>query len=538
MARSYAGLGAVEGRRNNLSESSTYLLKALALFEELGDEHGMSLVYLRMGVVNAMLRNRDAALTNFSRALPYAIDNDPYNVITIYNNMGNILLDMGEFDKGVDYYEKAHNLAEKHDFEDLRVLSLSNLALIFKREGDLRLALQYFDEAIALTEKYHLEEENIVIRIQKLRAIADRNPATVVSGLEELFQTADSLKIFYASELALDELVELHKVLGNSSKVIEMMEKREKVREILYDESKALEIRNLQALYDLDKSKENLQALEKEISQQGKERIYIGIIFLMLVGGLIAAMYLNKKKRKINVDLKIREDELEIANHVKNRILSIIGHDVTGALASQSVGIELLESGVQDKETEGLILKGLRKNLNDALYILTTLLNWGKLQIKGVYLQTSRFDIHGIIEKKINLIEISAKMKDLIVINNVPEDTEVTADEDQIRFVIRNLLTNAVKYSLRGGTITIGIVEDGNHSKQIFFVRDQGVGIDEEDKPLLFEPFHVSRKGTNDESGNSLALLISKEFIALNHGRIWFESNTGPGTTFFVELPK
>lgn len=183
------------------------------------------------------------------------------------------------------------------------------------------------------------------------------------------------------------------------------------------------------------------------------------------------------------------------------------------------------------------VLEGMKSNITEVNYVLDTLLHWGKKQIKGVYLDPSHFIINSIIQDTIDQLSMSMRMKKIKVHNLIPPDTFVYADQDQFSFVIRNLMSNAVKYSLEGGNIEVGLYPSPPPDKVTIYVKDQGVGISEEDKATIFDPLSKSQTGTANEQGNSLALVVSKEFMAFNKGEIWFENNDGPGTTFFVQFP-
>lgn len=203
------------------------------------------------------------------------------------------------------------------------------------------------------------------------------------------------------------------------------------------------------------------------------------------------------------------------------------------------MGLELLNIQAEVAGGESFeVLEGMKSNMTEVNFVLDTLLHWGKKHIKGVYLDASKFIINSRIQDTIDQLAMSMRMKNVNAHNLIPPNTSVYTDPDQFSFVIRNLMSNAVKYSFDGGDIEIGLLSTSRQDQVIVYVKDRGVGISEADRSTIFTPLSKSQVGTVNELGNSLALVVSKEFMAFNGGEIWFDDNEdGPGTTFFVQFP-
>src|SRR5690606_10630786 len=129
--------------------------------------------------------------------------------------------------------------------------------------------------------------------------------------------------------------------------------------------------------------------------------------------------------------------------------------------------------------------------------------------------------------------------------NQIPDHTYVYADQDQFRFVVRNLISNAVKYSLKGGEVSMGVLEKKKRAvvagqpvdQLVFYVEVHGVGMDAGEQTTIFDAFRESSRGTANENGNSIALMLRHEFIKKSGGDIWVESEKGIGTVFYFSLP-
>jgi signal transduction histidine kinase len=138
-------------------------------------------------------------------------------------------------------------------------------------------------------------------------------------------------------------------------------------------------------------------------------------------------------------------------------------------------------------------------------------------------------------ENILHLFERSITEKQIVLQNKIEENSTIYADQDMIQLVIRNLISNAVKFSNRGGQISLSSFSDGRFTR--LCVEDDGVGISEVDLIKLFEIETFTTRGTDNEQGTGLGLLLCKDFIEKNSGRIWVESTLLKGSKFFIELP-
>ena len=126
--------------------------------------------------------------------------------------------------------------------------------------------------------------------------------------------------------------------------------------------------------------------------------------------------------------------------------------------------------------------------------------------------------------------------KQITLQNNIADDVKIFADEEQFKFVVRNLLSNAIKYTYYGGTIEMNAEQRSDEI--VFSIKDNGVGMTKAQQEHIFQPFITSLEGTNQEKGNGIGLMLCKEFISKNGGRIWVESEKDKGSTFYFSLKK
>ena len=243
----------------------------------------------------------------------------------------------------------------------------------------------------------------------------------------------------------------------------------------------------------------------------------------------------NEQLRAQNENIVKQIADLEEINKVKDRLFSIVSHDLKDSISSIKGFIDLLrEEGISQEEFYELIPE-LSENADNASLLLFNLLNWSKTQLQNLEPNPELFDVQEVFHTKMSLIEQKAQQKRIVVIDESQKDF-VYADKSMIEIVIQNLLTNAIKFSRTGDMITVSNKSQNGNS--LICVEDTGVGIKKEDLDKLFKNNAFTTVGTKNEKGTGLGLSICKELVELNNGRIWVESTVNVGTKFFVELPK
>lgn len=237
--------------------------------------------------------------------------------------------------------------------------------------------------------------------------------------------------------------------------------------------------------------------------------------------------------------LKKMEAELFNANKAKDQLFSIIGHDLRNPLGTLDSMLQLLVSNLKTMERERLqaIIENLQASASETYTLLENLLFWARGQQNKMEVTPVALNVSRIVASVENLLSSSALNKDITVSLEVPEDLYVKSDEIMTSTVIRNLATNALKFTPEGGEIHIGASEAGDTIQ--FFVRDSGIGIPAAEIPRLFDEHEFySSMGTQNEAGTGIGLILCHRFVKANGGEIWVQSELDKGSTFFFTLPK
>jgi len=249
----------------------------------------------------------------------------------------------------------------------------------------------------------------------------------------------------------------------------------------------------------------------------------------------------SQKLLQLNEQLIESERELRIANQTKDKFFSIIAHDLKNPFAAILGLSSFLVEEIDELSTDEI--KEFSANIwesADTLYkLLENLLKWSRMKRGVTSFNPEEICITMALEMNLKIINEFAKQKDIQFINTVPSGIQIGADMQMLNTVLRNLISNAIKFTPRNGTIEIGAIEDKDNSFTTIYVKDSGIGMDSELISKLFKiDEKVSRPGTNDEPSTGLGLLLCKEFIERHGGQIWVESEVGKGSTFYFTLPK
>lgn len=257
------------------------------------------------------------------------------------------------------------------------------------------------------------------------------------------------------------------------------------------------------------------------------------------IDGIISTSKDITVQKKAEEALKKSEARLKELNTTKDKLFSIIGHDLKGPLNNILGFSELIQEENENLSREEIqkynrLIFRLSKTVSE---LLENLLTWSRAQRQKLVVTPQNISLRFIVERCFNLLEQNAEQKQIVLNNDVPSETLIFADEEMVTTVIRNLVSNSIKFTKNGGTISVNAKKtDGLVTIEI---RDTGIGIEKERIKNLFKPdVTQTNLGTNGEKGTGLGLLICKDFVEKNKGKIRVESVPGEGTSFYITLPE
>ncbi|HPS12302.1 MAG TPA: HAMP domain-containing sensor histidine kinase [Prolixibacteraceae bacterium] len=250
----------------------------------------------------------------------------------------------------------------------------------------------------------------------------------------------------------------------------------------------------------------------------------------------LAAMNLNITQ--MNEQLQESQIELTNANNAKDRFFSILAHDLRNPFHN-IMGESYLLSKTYDKistEERKKYASDILSSCEQVNRLLGNLLEWSKTQSKGISFQPVQFDFYQLVQNSLSVLKGGFEEKSIFLENRITQPMEVFADYSMLETVMRNLVHNSIKFTPQGGNITLSAsIHNGWLQTAI---SDTGVGIEKENLAKLFQiDSNVKTRGTNNENGTGLGLVICKEFINYHKGEIWVESTLGKGSVFHFSIP-
>jgi two-component system, sensor histidine kinase and response regulator len=534
LGNSYYALSAFELALENY-------LRAYSIREAIQDKKGMSFTLSNIGNVYSDQLDYDKALDYNLKSLALKKEiGDQRSIATSYNNLGNVYSGLRQYDEAMKYYNDAlaifTALKNRHGI----AYTLGSIGSLSERQGKFTEALKSLEEAAPI-----LEQEGD----HKASAEAYNHIGSIQRRIKLYSKAEESLlkaQIFAEQSQASTELIEnymqfakLDSALGNMSQAFHWMKRHTTLKEKIFNNEKSLQIAQMQMAFDTERKDRTIQLLEKEKnyeeSQKAIQRVIFASAVLVLLLLTVGLIYFLRLKHRANIKLKEQKAHSEELNRLKDKLFSIIAHDLRGPLNSLK-GLLGLASGGNVSESEMKYLLGtIGQNTQYTSNLVDNLLMWAKDNLQGSTVTPQTFDLYHIVQSNLNLLQPQASLKRISISSTVKTGQLVVADENMIDLVFRNLLSNAIKFTEQGGHIHIGSSTSAQSIN--LFVKDDGVGISAEQLPNLFGTANISTCGTANEKGTGLGLILCKEFVEKNSGKIAVESIPGSGATFTITLP-
>ena len=545
--------GVAYAAKGKYPEALSCQLQALRISERLGLEDLTRGNYNDIGILYTDMGDYPKALDYLERALATARQHNPNSMLAaLLTNIGEIHKKRNQYDSAIIYNTQALAIARKlHDSLSIAI-SLLNIGDNYGRKGLPEKALSYLEASLRISEKIG-DDEGIAYSnnlISQTYYQSHQYKRSIEYGLVGLLQ-AKKLGIKELTKDACHTLYSDYRDLGDFEKAMEARNEEIAINDSLYNLEKEKELKSLQSDYDLERQQHQIDLLNKDKLIQQSEitrgrivhYLVVGLAFLLgfwaffLVRSNSQKQRLNKLLKAQNEEIVMQNQQLEDINTIKNKLLSIIGHDLRSPMSSLKGFVDLLKSSTLTEEQIRHFSNLMSNSLVSTSHLLDNLLFWAKSQMEGMRVNAESFDLQGIIRQNKNLVQGRAAEKEvLLVTDETGGPVMVYADEIMVDMVIRNLMENAIKFSRAGDTVTIIVRKETD--LVTIAIHDTGMGIKPEDHPKIFNgSVSYTTSGTSREKGSGLGLSLCKELVEKNGGKIWFESEPGKGTSFTFTLP-
>ncbi len=537
--------GIIYRRMGQHGKSLEEYVKGLAAARK--SEHtGMQATVLQnMGVFYNTLEQYDKAIERLKEAFQlYAQDKNERGKAMVAANLGISLKNLGEIDSALVYYELAANSMEQEgDWYNFAKMK-SNIGQLYMALADYSAAAAYLQEAINMMEQQNNfsdlvntlnAQADLLIRQKKFEA-AQRSASRAAAVAEEK-------QSWYGARNAYEYLAIAQEQLGNYQAALEAHRKSTIYNDSLNSEEQQELLAEMQTKYEAEKKDLELLAKDNELAlQSAKLRlIYNTALLLLLVIGILVFNFLrirNLNRRLAAQGKLLEEKNKDLANmgEFKDRLLTIISHDVRNPLNGLKSILALQASGAISQEEFDEWNIEATKRIDAALSMLGNLLEWSKSQLVGLKPFVEEFLGELFMRELIEQVQYQAALKGVTLKWEVPNNLVCRADRHMLRTAAYNLISNAIKFSNKGDVVNITMVHQGGELK--LQVVDKGIGMSAEQLVRVRNPQDIySTYGTENEKGTGIGLVLAYDLVVTMGGRIEVESSLGEGSTFTLFLP-
>jgi signal transduction histidine kinase len=549
LGRAYIGAGYILNFQTRYNDALAFDLKAEKIFRKNGDRKMLARSLKRIGddILYQDEKRGVEAMPYYEESIAISREEkDTINIIRGLNAATTIYTSEKNFQKIDEAMTQAIALAEKIKCVRCMAISYSQWGISEHKRGN-------YEEAI---RKYKLEfEMNKKMGADYDQFFVYQNIAEAYYGLKKYEATltySDSSLRIAETDVAWNHYHDVYEVkykaykaMNNAPKALAAYEKQMQFKDSIFSEEKERAMEDMKAAYNLERKERQIEDLEKEnlISEleatTARQWQYGLIIFLVLLAIVIAVLYNRYQlKQKTTKILSEKNLELNKLNSFKDRMFAVISHDLRNPVSAFSTLMESLHQNVQHATQEELkeFMQSTLQSARDLQSLLNNLLEWALVQIGRLPYQPQALKLTEVINESNRHVELMADQKKIKITDETNGEI-VFADKAMLTIVVRNLLSNAIKFSPENSQITINAKQTEN-TVQVA-IRDNGIGMKPEDVSKLFKQEENTQSiGSSAEKGAGIGLLLCKDLMDKNNGKISAESVQGKETVFYLELPK
>jgi signal transduction histidine kinase len=545
--RGHLQLGQALKKSGNLSEATAHLFKS-AQFARRGNYlKGEAGAYIALAGVYTVNKNYSNSQNYFNKAIKILrVLNDSTTLATALLNSGDNLYNDENLDSALIYLSESETIFRNINLNIGIAYSMGNIGLVYAKKNKVERAQTHLKQAIDILadegEYYPIIVYNISMadiyaeqdRIDAaIKLVEDNLQIAINNGLKEQIRDANL------------KLSELYNQKDNLEKAFYHQSQYLVYRDSINNEETIRKMADLRADYEIGQKQAEVDLLEEQ--QKRQNIVFIGLLVIIALLVIMVFLYYRNYKRKQALNMIITErkeeaeaqrDQLEAINETKEKFLSIISHDLLGPVNSFKGLSTIMQASIEQQNVADL--KQIHKLFDDSVEnlstLLTNLLDWSVTQQGAIPYNPEEINVAELVNELLHLFSNMALNKDINLSSTVGDKILVWADVNSLKTILRNLTSNAIKFTDQGGQITISaILHDDKVGIQ---VTDSGVGMAQEkiDELLAKDNFKRS-SGTKGEKGVGLGLQLVKEFTEMNKGSMSIESTEEVGTKITVYLP-
>ncbi|MDB5131243.1 MAG: hypothetical protein JWR02_992 [Mucilaginibacter sp.] len=519
--------------QSKFDNSITCYNKALIVNKKYGTLFGQINILTKTAESQRHLKQYGEALKTLFRAkkMSDSVGNNYYRQ-TILQHIGETAFDNNDYKTAETYIREAYQSSKTNQEPVLRATFLTRLKKIYTKKGDYKTALLYADSSEKITDGLFVKEKTELSGEAEAKyqgALKDdklANQALLSLRQNQEIQSKKYQLALFKKENEIAALALSHKQYQLTNQEITQTALREK-QSLLF--------------------KLNNQNKDRRIAGQqvliGSNKMTKLLLIIILESVLLVAVFLfynYNKTKKLNNIISAQKADLETAGKVKDHLFSVVSHDMRAPINTLIAFTQLLEYDDVSADNKTKYFAEIKGSLNHTYVLIENLLNWASGQMQVLKPVKQEVDMSVVTRDVVESLNDFASIKNITLENNISPRTLVIADINMIQVVLRNLITNAIKFTHDNGLVTLNAETNGPDIKLI--IKDNGIGMSQRQVKEFntdgYLQFVESTPGTNKEKGTGLGLMLSKNFTKLMNGAIYVESEPNTGSTFFLTLPK
>ncbi len=503
--------------------------------------------YIQMSNLYSSINDTKEAISYLLEGYDWAVDskNDKLKA-DIASKLAYLYVDYKDYDKAQSYVDESIQFFENKEMWKNTAFNYTVKGMIFVEQNNTDEGLLWLNKAL---KQYNTIANSTgtteLYRYLGKAYFLNENYAIAEEYAKKGLELAEKSEQMWQVQLSARTLALIYLAKNDSRSSLKYNEIYQKLRDSILFNDKIKKLALLKSKVEYDN--ENKQLIEENNRALARQkRITYGAVGASLIGLLFVFIVRRnaKIKKRLSNSLKMKKEELEKrevvlkeANRTKDKLFSIIGHDLRSPIGAFQGLLGLFREKEIDKEEFISFVPKMESDLSHISFLLNNLLSWGRSQMNGSITKPELVDIEPLVEENIHLLSEVADNKLIVLKNEVTKGAKIWADVNQIDIVFRNLISNALKFTPVKGTVTIGTIE--NETTWTIFVRDTGIGMTKEVQQKIFsENSNHTTYGTNNEKGTGLGLNLCKEMVLKNKGEIWVESTPNVGSCFYFEIDK
>ena len=521
--------------------SLKYYHEVLPLIEKQDDRYRLAQLYDLMGILYGSLLMYDESIEYAEKSIE--IWNEKPDTLLRANaliNFAAVLIDCKAFEQAENCLREAQRIANLHNNKSNLVKTYSNLGYLALKKFELKKAETYYHKEFELLGSSNVESHSLVYLNLSCIEMYWGNFKKSEEYVNEALSLAIEYEFLETEKECYKNLMQLA-ITQHNFRLSEFYNaKADSVDRLLAYEENRKNAQEMEAKYETEKKQLEIERQQIIITKQNMQRkLFVGGISACVLI-LIIFWYMLRLRR-------LRNQSLAEINATKDKFFSIISHDLKNPAITQRDTLQLLVENAHTWDADRLadFHSELLKSAEEEVELLFNLLSWSQLQTKRISFNPETFVISDLLPN-LSLIRKMAENKEITLHITIPEDALITGDRNMLATVIRNLLTNAVKFTHMGGTVALevspcgGVARKGvahNAPTYKISVSDTGIGIPREEMQKIFRiDNRHSRRGTTGETGTGLGLIVCRELLEKHGTVLHVESEMEKGSRFWFEI--